>query len=193
MKDKNVFESGFKIISDYGEAHLMPHFIYCGMHYFWNDEDQLRSMLLDKMKNYGIRTVMLTMLNMWRHNLVTKETVKQAYDGKLKDKIGWNGEESIHDDLDKFFIDIQDDAIEEEWVNSFFTPKLTEEELQLVEEKNEEHLSTYSDHFHGENPDIDLEEMKLSDSASKYVHGMCIRQTFYLTLESIQKRTSDNC
>ena len=85
MKDKNVFDSGFRIISDYGEDNFMPHFIYCGMHYFWDDEDQLRSTFLDKMKNYGIRTAILTMLNMWRGNLVTKETVKNAYDGKLKD------------------------------------------------------------------------------------------------------------
>ena len=59
MKDKKVFESGFKIISDYGEPHLMPHFIYCGMHYFWDGEDQLRRTFLDKMKNYGIRTAMV--------------------------------------------------------------------------------------------------------------------------------------
>ena len=192
MKDKKVFESGFKIISDYGEAHLIPHFIYCGMHYFWNGEDQLRSIFLDKMKNYGIRTVMLTMLNMWRRNLVTKETVKQAYDGKLKDEIDWKDEESVHDDLENFSIYLKNNELEEEWVScSFFTPKLTEEELKLVEERNEQHLSTYEDHFHGINPDVNLEEMKKSDSVSKYVHGCCIRQTFNLNLESVHKIPSD--
>lgn len=191
MKDKNVFDSGFRIISDYGEDNFMPHFIYCGMHYFWDDEDQLRSTFLDKMKNYGIRTAILTMLNMWRGNLVTKETVKNAYDGKLKDNIFWGDGKSINDDLDNFFIKLEKNEIEEEWVNSFFTPKLTEEELKLVEERNEQHLNTYEDHFHGINPDVNLEEMKKSDSASKYVHGPCIRQTFYLTLESVQKGPSD--
>ena len=191
MKDKNVFESGFKIISDYGETHLMPHLIYCGMHYFWDGKDQLRRTFLDKMKNYGIRTAILTMLNMWRSNLVTKETVQQAYYGKLEDQIFWEKGTSINDDLDNFFIKLENNEIEEECVNSFFTPKLTEEELKLVEEKDEQHLSTYADHFHGINPDVDLEEMKKSDSASKYVHGPCLRDTFYLTLESIQNRPSN--
>ena len=188
MKDKIVFESGFKIISDYGETHLMPHLIYCGMHYFWDGKDQLRRTFLDKMKNYGIRTAILTMLNMWRCNLVTKETVQQAYDGKLKDEIDWKDRESVHDDLEKFFSNLENhESVGEEWVNSFFTPKLTEEELKLVEERNEQHLSTYEDHFQGINPDLNLEEMKKSDSASKYVHGCCIRQTFYLTLELIKE------
>ena len=191
MKDKIVFESGFKIISDYGETHLMPHLIYCGMHYFWDGKDQLRRTFLDKMKNYGIRTAILTMLNMWRSNLVTKETVQQAYYGKLEDQIFWDKGKSINDDLDDFFIKLENNEIEDEWVNTFLTPMLTEEELKLVEEKNEEHLSTYSDHFHGGNPDVDLEEMKKSDSASKYVHGPCMRQTFYLTFEKVQKRPSD--
>ena len=175
----------------------MPHFIYCGMHYFWDDEDKLRTTLLNKMRNSGIQTAMLTMLNMWRRNLVTKETVQKAYDGKLKDEINWSwisdwmDGKSVHDDLDTFFIDLENDAIEEEWVNSFFTPKLTEEELKLVEERNEQHLTTYSDHFHGKNPDVSLKEMKKSDSASKYVHGHCIRQTIYLILESMQNRPSN--
>ena len=191
MKDKNIFDAGVSIISDNGDDDLIPHFIYCGMHYFWEGEDQLRTTLLNKMKNSGIRTAILTMLNMWRRNLVTKETVQQAYDGKLKDEIGWKDGESVHDDLEKFLTNLENNEIEDEWVNSFFTPKLTEEELKLVEERNEQHLVTYADHFHGKNPDVKLKEIKKSNSASKYVHGHCIRQTFYLTLESIQKRPSN--
>ena len=98
---------------------------------------------------------------------------------------------SINDDLVNFFIKLENNEIEDEWVNTIFTPKLTEEELKLVEERNEQHLSTYEDHFHGINPDVNLEEMKKSDSASKYVHGCCIRDTFYLTLESNQIRPSN--
>ena len=78
----------------------------------------------------------------------------------------------------------------DEWENNFLTSKLTEEELKFVEERNEHYLSTFEDHFYGDNPDVDLEEMKKSNSASKYVHAPCIRWTFYLTLESILKRSS---
>ena len=88
MNDKTVFDSGFRIISDYGEDDLTPHFIYCGMHYFWNDEDQLRSLFLDKMKSYGVRTAILTMLNMWRRNLeYMKENSKMNIIGRTKNPL----------------------------------------------------------------------------------------------------------
>ena len=92
--------------------------------------------------------------------------------------------------MEDFFINLENHAIRDEWENSFLTPKLTEKELKLVEDRNEHYLSTLEDHFYGHNPDVDLKEMKKSDSTSKYVHAPCIRWTFYLTLESILKRSS---
>ena len=53
-----------------------------------------------------------------------------------------------------------------------------------VELKNEDHLNTYWYHYHGENPDVNVEEMKKSDSKSKYVLGTCVRETYPLTLEN---------
>ena len=38
------------------------------------------------------------------------------------------------------------EEVEYETIWSFFTPKLTSEELKLVQERNEEHLKTYHDH-----------------------------------------------
>ena len=76
--------------------------------------------------------------------------------------------------------------VKEEEVWSFFTPKLTNEELKLVQEGNEEHLETYVKYYDGKNPDVDIEEMKKSDSKSKYVHGRCHRLTIPLTLETTE-------
>jgi len=117
-------------------------------------------------------------------NLVTKETVKKAAEGKLKNEPGWKDqEESINDDLERFLINLQNQKkVKQEVVRSFFTPKLTNEELKFVREKNQDHLRTYWDHYDGENPDVDVEEMKKSDSKSKYVHGTCRRLTIPLTL-----------
>ena len=68
---------------------------------------------------------------MKRLNLVTKEKVKKAAEEKLKNEKDWKYlEGSINDDLE----------LEAEHVFSFFTPKLTIEELKLVQEGNEEHL-----------------------------------------------------
>ena len=66
-------------------------------------------------------------------------------------------------------------------------PKLTKEELKLVEEKNEEYMMTF---LFG-NADVDVEEMKKSDSKDKYLHSGCLRGTAHLTLESNQTPSKD--
>ena len=200
MNDMNVIDAGVKSILDFGKDELVPHFIYCGEHYFFEEaskkmlEKMLEKMFLTKMEHYGVQFAIVTRLFMVRRNLVTKETVKKAYQGKLKNVETWNYYNgSIHDDLDKFFSNLQDrKKIKNEVVGSFFTPKLTEEELKLVEQRNEQHLSTYLEHLYGRNPDVNAEEMKKSDSPSKFVHGRCLRWTTLLTLESKRKQATDD-
>ena len=166
----------------------MPHFIYCGLNYFNSMEqiEKLKGIILTKMRKYGIQSSILTMLWMQRQNLVTKEKVKKAAEGKLQNEPGWRlYEESINDDLERFIINLQNQIdVKPEDVFSFLTPKLTTEELKLVQEGNEEHLKTYSYYFNGKNPDVDVEEMKKSDSKSKYVHGYCLRKTIPLSIET---------
>ena len=129
------------------------------------------------------------MLMMSRWNLVTKEKVKKTAEGKLKTDSDWKDYEgSINDDLESFLINLQNQKeMRKEVVYSCFTPKLKNEELKLVEERNEEHLKTYGFYMvNGLNPDVDVEEMKKSDSKSKYVHGRCLRRTIPLTLQTIE-------
>ena len=193
MIDLEIFDGGVKSISDFGKDDLMPHFIYCGDYYLYGEQiKKLKEIILTKMRKYGIQLSILTMLSMMRMNLVTKETVKKAYKGELKNEQDWrNYEGSINDDLERFLINLQyKKEIKQEWVLSFFTPKLTNEEFKFVQEGNEEHLKTYLVHFIGKNPDVDVEEMKKSDSNSKYVHGRCTRLTTSLTLE-IEDKTKE--
>ena len=127
------------------------------------------------------------MLDMWRLNLITKEKTKKAYKGELKNEKYWqNYEVSINDDLERFLINLQNqEEVKYENVKSFFTPKLTNEELKLVQDRNVEHLKTYALHcFGGANPDVDEVEMNESDSKSKYVHGLCHRLTMPLKLQN---------
>ena len=144
------------------------------------------------MRKYGIQSSILTMLYMGRWNLVTKEKVKKAYKGKLKDSEGWvDEEESINDDFERFLINFQGQKeVKYERVLSFFTPELQDKELKLVQEPNEEHMMTYFEYHRGHNPDVDVEEMKKSDSESKYVHCCCTRITFPL---SLKKETAKRC
>ena len=168
----------------------MPHFIYCGYYYFYIEQQEktLIEIILTKMRKYKIQSSILTMLMMVRSNLVTKEKVKKAYEGKLKDDVDWEGYEApINDDLEDFLMNLcNQKEVKYELVSSFFTPKLTDEELKLVQEGNEEHLKTYMDYFDGKNPDVDVEEMKKSNSEAKYVHGGCVRITIPLKTEIIQ-------
>ena len=197
MLDGEVIDVGVKSIVDFGKDDLVPHFIYCGLQYnSGSDSDEwFRKIFLTKMRSYEIRYAILTKLNMFRDSLVTKETVKKAYLGKLKNDVNWvDYEMSINDDLEMLFVNLQDrKEIQNEEVASFFTPKLTEEELKLVEERDEQHLSTYLQYYGGYgNPDVDAEEMKKSDSRSKFVKAACFRKTIILELESNQKQATDN-
>ena len=122
-------------------------------------------------------------------NLITKEKSKQAAEGKLKNDPDWgNYKGSINDDLDSFVNNLQgSEEIDFEDVCSFFTPKLTTDELKLVEQKNSEHMMTYLFKL---NADVGVEEMKKSDSKDKYVHSECHRRTEYLSLVNFSLQTS---
>ena len=166
----------------------MPHFIFCEDYYYYNGKDEIETLkyiILDKMRKYGIQTSILTMLNMFRLNLITKENAKKVAEGKLINDEDWEGYEgSINDDLERFLINFQGQKeVKYERVLSFFTPELQDKELKLVQEPNEEHMMTYFEYHRGHNPDVDVEEMKKSDSESKYVHCCCTRITFPLSLK----------
>ena len=194
MYDIDVIDTGVKSILDHGKDGLLPHFIYSGEYYYGTKRLEFREMLLTKMKSYRIQSAVLTKLTMWRRNLVTKETVKKAYKGAMKTEKVWNRYEgSINDDLETFFINLQDqETIKEDEINSFFTPKLIEEELKLVEERNEEHLRSYSFHSVRQiNPDVDVDEMKRSNSSSKFVHVFCFRKTEPLKV-ALKRKNVDN-
>ena len=184
--DFDIIDDGFKSISYFKNADLMPHFIYCGN--FHNSEG-FEYQCLEKMKKYGIQSAILTSLRMLRQKLVTKEKVKLAYKGKLKNDEGWGHfKGSINDDLETFFVNLQNGGeIKYEDVGCFFLPKLSQEELNLIEVADENHLKTYSYHRSdspGKDVDVDAEEMKRSDSKDKYVKVHCWRETMLLTIES---------
>ena len=188
QNDVDILDAGVKSVFDFGKDELMPHFVYCGNYYLLEEKRmlKLREIILTKMRKYGVQSSIVTMMWMIRWNLVTKEKVKKAAEGKLKNDQDWEYKEgSINDDLERFFTNLRNQkGVKIENAFSFFTPKLTNEELKLVQERNKEHLKAYSDYFGGKIPDVDVEEMKKSDSKSKYVHGYCWRLTIPLTLET---------
>ena len=61
----------------------------------------------------------------------------------------------------------------------FFLPMLTDEELILLENKDENYLRLYADFHSGDNPDVDEADMIESQSKSKFAYCLCFRISGY--------------
>ena len=95
-----------------------------------------------------------------------------------------NLSESLHDDLDSFFFKLQYERFDHN-VITFCIPKSSDEELRLVERKDELYLENYFWHFLGKNPDVSKEEMAKSESKSKFAFCPCWRFTYCLNMNSV--------
>lgn len=161
------------------------------MYYFYPHKTgkQLWQKVVEKMRKYEIQSSIFTMMKMERFKLITKEKVKEGPKGKLKLVNSANYyQQSINDDLERFCINLQNQQIKKfEFVDSYFTPILASKELKLVEKRNEDHLMTYWYHYEGYNPDVDIKEMKRSNSKSKYVLAHCSRWTVSLNIEDFKE------
>ena len=91
--------------------------------------------------------------------------------------------DSVNDDLESLF---RLGKEPDEEVFTYFLPKLTEEELELVERKDTSYLQS----FWPDDPDVDETEMMLSESDSKYVEGYSYRKTF--VIENSSKKSLKN-
>ena len=101
-------------------------------------------------------------------------------------------EESIQDDLESFFEKLKIGNEKREDVVTYFLPKLTNEELKLVELKDENHLQEYVWQIIGRTVDVDPEQMKKSESDSKYVRSKCVRYTYLLKTSKNRRRHVGN-
>ena len=123
---------------------------------------------------------MVTKIHTWRWRLITKEKMENYCNGKEDEK------ESVNDDLEKLFEDIQLGKEPDDYVYTYFLPKLTREELGLVERKDEDFMKTFGDGMYA---DVDKAEMMLSESDSKFVRGFGERKTFTIKNPLPKKRT----
>ena len=178
------FDLGIKKAAEYQADDLKTHFIVAGEYYDWH-RYTMKPMILAKMKKYGIKEAMVTIIRMWRIHLITKEKMEDYYKGK-NERGREHGEQSVHDDLDSFFEKLQNGWWGQEEVITYFIPKLTEEEEKLVEQKDKDHLMSYSYHaLGGRDPDVSKKEMDESESKSKFVRGRCWRRTFILKINQM--------
>ena len=111
---------------------------------------------------------MVTIIWMWRRELITKEAMEKFLSGEENQK------DSVNDDLESLFEDLRLGKEPDEHVMTYFLPKLTEEEMELVDKKDTIYLQT----LWRSDPDVEEAEMLLSESDSKFVQGKGIRKTF---------------
>ena len=134
------------------------------------------------MKKYKINSLLVTLITQTRNRLITKETMKNYYNGKIQphsDPTVDMLKMSVTDDLEEFLGNLQLGEEFKESVWSFCLPELTEEELKLVELRDEDHLKTYSSfELPDQDPDIAEKEMQFSESKSKFLKSDCFRWSF---------------
>ena len=124
------------------------------------------------------------MTRIWlrRLSLITKEEMESYCKGEKDYK------DSVNDDLESLFENIRLGKEPDEYVLNYFLPKLTEEELELVETRDTSYLQTFT----RSNPDVDETEMMLSESDSKYVDTWSWRRTFVIK-NSFKKSPKNKC
>ena len=166
---------------------MQTHFVYTGCYYFIGIIAKLRSLIMQRMKKYKMKKVVLTKIYMEQEYLITKEVMEKYCKQEIKSPV----KVSVADDLESLFEDIclgnkihlghkLDDEV---W--TYFLPKLTREELELVAKKDSSYMAKFMGQFNDDNDernpddiDVDEAEMEDSESDSKFVKGSCRRVTF---------------
>ena len=171
--NNRAINSAFKKLTENFEGSpedLNLHFVYAG-YYYWLYDDRLRSFIQQEMKKYKIKSVMLTAIYMMRLNLITKEAMKNYCKGEEFEKV------SVNDDLEGLFKDLRLGKEPNTLVRTYFLRKLSQEELGLVDNKDQNYFETF---FRFLNPDVSLEELNQSESKSKYVKGVSSCRTYVI-------------
>ena len=122
----------------------------------------------------------MTSFIMLRQNIITKEAMEQYYMGKKYEYDFGTNMISVNNDLESFFEDLRLGKEPKERFRTYWLPKLTEEEKELIERKDSSFLETFS----WSDPDVAEAEMKLSESSSKFARGWGYRRTFTIENKS---------
>ena len=183
--NNKIVESAFQKIAEHKVEE--PHFVLAGGYHLYQlyafldndrDFDQLKipgttKPLLELMKKYQIKSAMLTFILMKKEKLITKELMDSYCKGEQSpQKI------SVTDDLETLFEDLQLGKEPTYETMTYYLPKLTEDEMTLVETKDQNYFQNFFNGVSGpKNPDVSEYEMKMSESESKFILGKSHRIT----------------
>ena len=134
----------------------------------------MKLLISEAMRKNNIESVLFTNIHIERMKLVTKEVMEDYCTEKM---FGYDVG-SVNDDLDSIFEGLRIGEVPKKCTFTYFLPKLTRNEIDLVAKKDPMYMKT----FYDEDPDVKENEMKLSLSRSKYVKATCIRSTILISL-----------
>lgn len=184
-----IIDAGIQKASE--KTHLVTHYIISTAYY---DPKEIQNIFTIRLHKSSMKFAIVTVLEICRLKLVTKETMVAHHKGRF------SIEHSVNDDLDFFFEGLQLGLVCNERINTFCFPKLNETEMKLMNLKDEHHLNSHSwyldggeeegEDFSSKNPDVNESEMRLSGSKSKYVDILCDRSTF--VIQNRPKNYSDH-
>ena len=130
------------------------------------------------MKKNKIKSVMVTSVNLDRRKPITKEEMESYCKGEKYEQ------DSVNNDLESLFKKIRLGKEPDEGVRTYFLPKLTEEEHELVVRNDTSYFQTF---YYSNQLETDV---MLSESDSIYVCGVSRRKTF--VIENSSKKLSKN-
>ena len=176
LKDRKVIVTACKNFAKHKSKNSKLHFVCVGRvldHYRRN-----KLFIHEGMKKNKLQSVMFTQLSMHRSQLITKERTDVYCKGKYNFR-----KLSVSDDIESLFEDIRlNRAIDNSITHSYFLPKLTEEEMELIQKRDRNYLRTFRGSIANRStPDVNEDEMKLSESDSKFLDGKCSRRTLIIT------------
>ena len=144
------------------------------------------------------------MIDMWRWNLITKEKMEDIALNSTKlessnllipmrsrKKFGLilgpilMPSKSFNADIETFFEGLKVAKVSTHRQRvTYFLPKLTDEEHELIKNKDQQYFKSF---YFSTNPDVDENEMKRSQSESKFVFVESRRKTYILVNSLDQK------
>ena len=202
-----------------------PHFVFASQALYYNSAyNWVNSSFRELMKRYQYETFMVTSLYMIQRNLIDHEKMKSYCRGE-----DHRLQLSVNDDLEILFEDVKTEKVGfgnsvrsvygnwdmTTWVRAktYYLPRITEKEMELIEQKNQNYLQMFEDYnnltsymtktwkrlstlipyypiyllFDVKNfPDANGINRKRSDSEPKYILAECKRRTFRVDLNDVR-------
>jgi len=151
---------------------METHLVYSGFYYNHYD-DQLISFIINGMKKYDIKSLMLSIIFMNYKGKITKEEMKKFGKGIHSRKV------SVNDDLESFFEDLRLGQNPKGSALTYFLPYKKEEKRKLVvREKIDPTYEKILDDLKMMRPELRYPKMKPPEE--EFLEGWCQRRTFLI-------------